>query len=112
MVVGVVAKFWHPIPPRGPRSTATAAGFAGFAEPGWTKGAMSFRLDPLPGGRTLLAAETRVHATSTAARRAFAPYWLFIRVGGTGLLRLEMLRAVAHRAERGEATPPPPVRPA
>ena len=112
VVVGTVAKFWHPIPPRGPRTTRTPEGFAAFAEPGWAKGAMSFRLTPLPGGRTLLAAETRVRATSTAARRAFAPYWLLIRVGGAGFLRLEMLRAVARRAERAPTPPRPPVRPA
>ena len=101
VVVGAVARFWRPRPVPGPAATRTAAGFAGFAEPGWAKGAMSFQLSPLPGGQTLLAAETRVHATDPAARRAFAPYWLLIRAGGAGFIRLEMLRAVARRAERG-----------
>lgn len=98
LVIGVVAKFWRLSPEPGPGST-TAAGFAAFAEPGWAKGAMSFRLEPLPGGGTLLAAETRVHATSPGARRAFAPYWLLIRMGGAGFIRLEVLRAIARRAE-------------
>ena len=107
MVVGGVGKFWRPRPVAGPRSTRTAAGFAAFAEPGWAKGAMSFQLSPLPGGQTLLAVDTRVCATSTAARRAFAPYWLLIRSGGAGFIRLEMLRAVARRAERlRDAVPP------
>jgi uncharacterized protein YndB with AHSA1/START domain len=98
-VLGQVAMYWRPRPPRGPAETRTAEGFTAFDEPGWAKGAMSLRLAPLPEGGTLLAAETRVRATDTAARRAFAPYWLFIRVGGAGFIRFEMLRAVARRAE-------------
>jgi hypothetical protein len=99
-VAGAVAKFWLPRPVSGPASAATPEGFAAFSEPGWAKGAMSFQLSPLPGGQTLLAAETRVRATDPAARRAFAAYWLLIRAGGAGLIRLELLRAVACRAER------------
>ena len=99
-VVGAVAKFWRPHPVRGPRTTTTPEGFAAFAQPGWAKAALSFQLSPLPGGQTLLAAETRVLATDAAARRVFAAYWLLIRACGAGLIRLEMLRAVAHRAER------------
>ncbi len=103
-VLGAVAKFWLPHPVVGPDSTATPEGFAAFGEPGWAKGAMGFQLSPLPGGQTLLAAETRVRATDPAARRALAAYWLLIRAGGAGLIRLEMLRAIARRAER--AHPP------
>lgn len=100
IVLGKVAKYWHPRPESGPESTAEPEGFTAFAEPGWAKAAMSFQLTPLPGGGTELAVETRVHATSAAARRAFAPYWLVIRAGGAGFIRLEMLRAVARHAER------------
>jgi len=100
LVVGRVAKFWRPVPVSGPESAATLSGFAAFTEPGWAKAAMSFQLTPLADGRTLLAAETRVRATDAAAWLRFAPYWLVIRVGGAGYIRLEMLRAVAHRAER------------
>lgn len=106
-VGGMVAKFWRPRPVTGPESTTTPEGFAAFAEPGWAKGAMSIQLSPLPGGHTLLAAETRVHATDATARRLFAPYWLLIRVGGAGLIRHEMLRAVARRAERHRHTGSP-----
>ncbi|MFD0684106.1 hypothetical protein, partial [Actinomadura fibrosa] len=67
---GKVAKFWHLRPTPGPDSTTTPEGFAAFAEPGWAKAAMSFQLSPLADGGTLLAAETRVHATDAAARRA------------------------------------------
>jgi hypothetical protein len=98
-VIGRVAKFWRPRPAPGPDSTRSAEGFAAFTEPGWAKAAMSFQLCPLHGGDTLLAVETRVHATDATARRTFAPYWLLIRAGGAGFIRLEMLRAIARRAE-------------
>ena len=99
-VFGRVAKFWRPRPAPGPRSTTSPEGFAAFTEPGWAKAAMSFQLCPLDGGHTLLAAETRVRTTDATARRAFARYWLLIRAGGAGFIRLEMLRAIARRAEQ------------
>jgi hypothetical protein len=97
-VRGRVAKFWHLRPVRGPKETADPARFTAFAEPGWAKAAMSFQLTPVPGG-TLLAAETRVKATSASSKRMFAPYWLMIRLGGAGFIRIEMLGAIARRAE-------------
>jgi hypothetical protein len=100
VVVGRVAKFWRPRPAAGPDSTRTAEGFVAFAEPGWAKAAMSLQLRPVPDGGTLLAVETRVHATDAAARRAFTLYWLVIRAGGAGFIRREMLRAIAVRAEQ------------
>ncbi len=99
-VLGQVARYWTPRPVAGPAASRTPEGFARFAEPGWAKAALSLQLTPLSGGRTLLAAETRVLATDPAARRAFARYWRLIRAGG-GLIRLELLRAVARRAEQG-----------
>jgi hypothetical protein len=58
---------------------------------------MEFRLEPIPVG-TLLSSETRVLATHRRTRRAFAAYWFFIRAG-SGAIRREVLRIVAHRAE-------------
>jgi hypothetical protein len=58
---------------------------------------MEFRLEPIPGA-TLLSTETRVLATDPRTRRAFAAYWFLIRAG-SGAVRREVLRTVAHRAE-------------
>ncbi|MFD1046530.1 hypothetical protein ACFQ1S_13690 [Kibdelosporangium lantanae] len=99
--MGQVAKFWQPRPAKGPDSTSSMPGFAEFAEPGWAKAAMSFQVTAADGG-AFVVAETRVHTTDSGARRRFAPYWLLIRIGGAGFIRLEMLRAVARRAERPE----------
>jgi hypothetical protein len=98
-VLGRVAKYWRPRPVPGPDRTRTPDGFAAFAEPGWAKGLLGFQLSPLPGGHTLLAAETRVQATDAVTRRLFAGYWLVIRAGGAGFIRHEMLRAIARHAE-------------
>jgi hypothetical protein len=74
-----------------------AAALRAWSQPGWIKVAMEFRLEPIPGG-TLLSTETRVLATDPRTRRAFAAYWFFIRAG-SGAIRREVLRTVAHRAE-------------
>ena len=74
-----------------------AAALRAWSQPGWIKVGMEFRLEPIPAG-TLLSTETRVLATDPRTRRAFAAYWFFIRAG-SGAIRREVLRTVAHRAE-------------
>ena len=66
--------------------------FRTFAEPGYAKMALNYRLD----GETL-STETRVLATDPASRRAFRRYWLVIRPF-SGLIRRAWLRAIARRA--------------
>jgi hypothetical protein len=74
-----------------------AAALRAWSQPAWIKVGMEFRLEPIPVG-TLLSTETRVLATDPRTRRAFAAYWFFIRAG-SGAIRREVLRTVAHRAE-------------
>lgn len=69
-----------------------------FAEPGWVKTGVDFMLEPHAGG-TRLSTETRVTATDPRTRAVFARYWLLIRAG-SGLIRRDMLRAVARTAQR------------
>jgi len=64
---------------------------------GWVRIGMDFRLSPAGTG-TRLETETRVRATGPRAKRVFGRYWLVIRLG-SGLIRRELLRAVARRAE-------------
>ena len=45
-----------------------------------------------------MTTETRVTATDARTRARFGLYWLFMRAG-SGLIRHDMLRAVARRAE-------------
>jgi hypothetical protein len=74
-----------------------AAGVRSFAEPGWVKIAMDFRLTPAMGG-THLSSETRVRATDDATRRRFDRYWLVVHPGSSAI-RYEVLTAVAIKAE-------------
>lgn len=74
-----------------------AGGLRDFAEPGWVKVGMDFVLVPERGG-TRLGTETRIVPTDARTRFRFAGYWLLIRPG-SGLIRRDILRAVAQRAE-------------
>jgi hypothetical protein len=64
---------------------------------GWVRIGMDFRLTPVR-GTTGLETEARICATGPTAKRRFAAYRLVIRPG-SGLIRRELLRAVARRAE-------------
>ena len=68
-----------------------------FSEPGWVKVGMDFVLEP-EGGATRVRTETRIVATDPRTRLVFGLYWVAIRAG-SGLIRRDMLRAVARRAE-------------
>ena len=90
----VYAGIGRPWSPRGGMvSIPSAAGFRDFAEPGWAKMAVNFRV---AGGA--LATETRVWLTDASARRGFAAYWLLIRPF-SGLIRRRWLAAAARRAQ-------------
>ena len=74
-----------------------AAGVREFAEPGWVRIGMEFRLTSAVGG-THLSSETRVAATDAATRRRFSRYWLVVGPGSSAI-RWEVLTAVALKAE-------------
>jgi hypothetical protein len=77
--------------------TLDAAALRAFAQPGWVKVGYDMVIEPDgPGAR--LTTETRVTATDARTRARFGLYWLVIRAG-SGLIRRDMLRAVARRAE-------------
>lgn len=96
VVFGGVLQAWRPSGGAAPPSLA-AEGVRSFAEPGWVKIAMDFRLRPAVGG-THLSSETRVQSTDDATRRRFDRYWLVVRPGSSAI-RYEVLTAVALRAE-------------
>jgi len=74
-----------------------AAALRAFAEPGWVKVGYDLVVEP-DGSGSRLTTETRVTATDPGTRRRFGLYWVLIRPG-SGLIRRDMLRAVARRAE-------------
>ena len=97
---GAVGQFWRLREEMLPISDADD--FARFREPGYAKGAINFRF--LKEGRsTRLTTETRVSATDDRARSSFRPYWVPVRAIG-GLMRRELLWAVARRVQRSTAS--------
>lgn len=74
-----------------------AAALRDFRAPGWVKTGVDFVLEP-DGTGTTLRTETRVTATDARTRARFGLYWLLIRAG-SGLIRRDLLRGVARRAE-------------
>lgn len=98
VVGGFVGRPWRPTGAMGPR-VRDLAELEAFDEPGWLVCSMDFTATPLPDGRTRLETTTRCAPTDDSARRAFARYWRLIRPF-SGLIRIELLRAVAARAER------------
>lgn len=97
IVFGIAGKFWAPREMANLVRVADADSFRAFAEPGEAKGALSFRVAPLEGGRTLLSTETRVWCSDRRARVLFGAYWTLIRIP-SGFIRKDMLRAIARLA--------------
>ncbi len=94
-VMGTVGRFWRPdsgLVPIAPEE------FAGFDEPGFAKGVMSFAVEPHETG-SLLTTETRVSCTDPSALRKFSLYWRLIEPF-SGLIRRQMLDQVRRTAER------------
>ena len=96
MVYGGVLQAWRLTGGEQPPAL-DAGGVREFAEPGWVRIGMEFRLTPAVGG-THLSSETRVAATDSATRRRFNRYWLIVGPGSSAI-RWEVLTAVALKAE-------------
>jgi hypothetical protein len=96
VAVGAAGQFWK-LTGNAPVSFQSREAFMQFAQPGYARAVMNFRLVPEVGG-TWLITETRVAGTDAAAARAFKRYWLLIRLG-SGAIRRSWLAAVARRLE-------------
>ncbi len=94
VVIGAVGQFWR-LTGNAPVRLQDREAFMRFAQPGYARAAMSFRLVPEVGG-TRLITETRVRGTDAAASRVFRRYWLLIRLG-SGAIRRSWLAAIARR---------------
>ena len=73
--------------------------FADYTEPNQVKIAWTLEAEALGPDRTRFAHETRAVATDPEARRHFARYWRWARVGIIGI-RLLLLPAIRRNAER------------
>lgn len=94
IVVGAIGRFWSPT---GNKPVATPD-FSAFAEPGYAKAAMNFRVTP-DGDGSRITTETRIVGTDADATRKFRRYWFLIRLG-SGAIRRSWLKAILRRLER------------
>lgn len=104
LAVGVVGRFWE-LRGQSIRRLNDKHEFTSFAEPGYTRAAMDFRIEPAGTGRVRLTTETRISIADRAARRKFARYWLVVHPG-SALIRMVWPRAIARRAIAPSPGPP------
>jgi hypothetical protein len=98
IVAGTTGRFWAIREQANMEAPADVEAFWAFARPGWAKGAMTIRFEPLDDGSTNLVTETRVRCSDLAARKRFALYWALISVF-SGWIRRDLLRGIARLAE-------------
>jgi hypothetical protein len=96
MVLGLVGRFWTA---RGGVERVTPGEFQAWDRPGYARAAWSFSLSADADGAVRLSTETRVLCTDAGSRRRFLRYWRLVGPF-SGLIRMEMLRAVRKAAER------------
>lgn len=101
-----IGRPWKLRPTPGPEP-ADLEDIRDFDEPGWLKFGMDFTLQALPSGRTRIVTMTLCEPTDELARRRFRPYWVLIRPF-SGLIRRDMLRAIAARAQQATGDNPAP----
>jgi hypothetical protein len=94
MLLGVVGKFWKL---DGELKKIDAVSFTNFDTPGYAKAVWNFSLAE-EGDATRLATETRIKCLDPESRKRFGFYWTLIQPF-SGLIRMEMLRAIKRRAE-------------
>jgi hypothetical protein len=101
-VVGSVGRFWRrdygwkPVPPEQ---------FVAFCEPGYAKLAVSFRVEPIEEGQSLLRYEARTAATNETAQRYFLRYWRLIHLGVKIVMRRALERIGEEAEQRAAVTP-------
>ena len=104
IVFGIAGRFWAPQELANLVRAPDAEAFKKFNVPGQAKGAMAFVIEPLEDGRTLLRTETRVTCSDARARLLFGAYWALINIP-SGLIRRDLLHAIARRAEQPSRDP-------
>lgn len=94
LLIGLAGRFWLPW---GDLQKVDAANFREFDRAGYAKAVWNFSVNG-EGDVSKLATETRIKCLDSSSRRNFGIYWTFIRPF-SGLIRMEMLRAIKRNAE-------------
>jgi hypothetical protein len=96
MLLGLVGQFWKPA---GNILKISAEDFQSFNKKGFAKAVWNFALDEKSPDKVRLSTQTRVRCPDNSSRLRFRFYWTFIRPF-SGLIRMEMLRAIRREAEK------------
>jgi len=89
LVIGLIGRFWKPIPEMVDVPTEQ---FVKFKEKGYAKVALNYFIEETAQGN-ILSTETRIYCTSVSSRVAFSLYWVMIRPF-SGLIRRAMLKGI------------------
>jgi len=96
-LLGLAGRFWKL---SGELLDLTPDEFFRFHTPGYAKAGWNLVFEEIGTGRTQLGTETRIMCIGAEAKWKFLPYWMLIRPF-SGFIRMEMLRIIKKRAERG-----------
>lgn len=103
LVMGAAGRFWSPMN-NAPVGFDSSQDFLDFDEPGFAKTVFDMQATERD-GRVELSTETIVAGTDVRANRAFARYWVLIRLP-SGLIRRSWLAAIERRALSTDAMVP------
>jgi hypothetical protein len=103
VVVGAVGRFWSPSGNLPLRTIRTREDFTEFAQPGYSKAAMNFTVEPHRDG-SLLRTETRVVGTDAEATTKFRRYWWLIG-WASAAIRRSWLKAILRRCQTACTAP-------
>lgn len=95
LVLGLIGQFWTIL--GGLQTIRSATEFCEFEKPGYAKAVWNFSVSE-EGSQSQLATETRIRCLDNVSRRSFGRYWTLVRPF-SGLIRMEMLRAIKRRVE-------------
>jgi hypothetical protein len=96
IVIGLIGQFWKS---NGNLQKFEPLEFITFDKPNFLKAVWNFTIVLQENNYYSLSTETRVFCTDEISKRRFSKYWFFVRPF-SGLIRMEMLRAIKKSAER------------
>jgi hypothetical protein len=95
IIFGLVGQFWKP---SGNIQMLSVDEFLTFKEKDFLKATWNFKIVPATSNQYEVVTETRIASHGDTAKKKFSLYWFFIKPF-SGLIRMEMLRAIRTAAE-------------
>lgn len=95
IILGLIGQFWKV---NGNIQRVMAEEFNSFRDNRFAKATWNFEIIPQDNNRVLVETETRIKCLDESTRKKFSRYWFLIRPF-SGLIRIEMLKAIKRQAE-------------